>query len=250
MKRCLIGLIVIGLTLGIGFGAYADTVSGTNDAANTATTENPVQPSETPQYQGEISGLVGNQNQAEGSYRLNDQLNLESAFKDDSLKAGLHYQLSEAIGLKAGLRYDFPDGQSSAYEGFDFLVPFGTNLKLSGFVDQNYEGNDWTRYETAVRIEMFPKQYIFAGVRGDWGSGAPTYPYRPSKEAILFLKGDFGWTWGKVGLSLDPVLYVEGYWFHDYTLSYQINDRTSLLVNVDSRYDRELKYQAGVSLKF
>lgn len=248
MKRFLTGLIVIGLTLGIGFSVYADTVSA--DTANTVAPENPAQTAESPQYQGVISGLLGNQNSFTGSYGWNGQLDLETAFQDDRLKAGLHYQVSEAIGIKAGLRYDFPTGQSSAYEGFDFLIPFGTNLKLSGFVDQNYEGANWTRYETTVRIEAFPNQYIFAGVRGDWGNGAPIYDYRPTQEAILFLKGDFGWNWGKVGLDLDPVLYVEGFWFHDYTLSYHMNDRTSLLVNVDSRYDRTVKYQAGLSYKF
>lgn len=255
MKRSLFGLIFFGLTLVIGLSVhpntvYADTTAGSGDATSTTAQTASTPPAETPQYRGELSGLIGDENSATGSYKLNDQLNLDTAYKDDRLNAGLHYQVSEVVGLKAGLRYDFPTGQSSPYEGFDFLIPFGTNLKLSGFVDQNYEGENWTRYESAVRIEMFPNQFLYAGVRGDWGSGAPTYDYRPTQEAILFLKGDFGWTWGKVGLKLDPVLYVEGYWFHDYTLSYQMNDRTSLLLNVDSRYDRVVKYQAGLNWKF
>ena len=90
MKRFLIGLIVIGLTLGIGFSVYADTVSETNDTANTVAPETPGQPAETPQYQGVISGLIGDQNSFTGNYGWNDQLDLETAFKDDRLKAGLH----------------------------------------------------------------------------------------------------------------------------------------------------------------
>jgi hypothetical protein len=210
-------------------------------------------------YKGEITGLFGNEGIGWGSYRFTDKLEFEGCYEDEKLNAGLHYSLNDRFGVKLGALYHINNsGDDSAvvpYGGFNWLLPVGNNTRFVGSYDYDYSGKDWQTYEGYIRIEMFPKQYVHAGVRGDAGEGAEEYDYNndgkaDNKEPIFFIRGDFGWQWKKVGLRLRPVLYVQGDYFHDYDLTYKINDRWNLMLNVNSLYDKDNKYRAGAQFKF
>jgi hypothetical protein len=150
-----------------------------------------------------------------------------------------------------GANYDTIDKETVPYGGFDYQTRFGdSSLNLYAAYNYNYQGKDWADYETSIRIQMYERFFIYAGVRGDVGEGAPTYDYNTDKEPELFLRGDLNWNWGKFEFNMRPMIYVTAQWFHDYTIKYPINDRTTLMVNMNSLYDNQMKYRAGVQFKF
>lgn len=205
-------------------------------------------------YQGEVTALVGNDHSSIGwmKYHLTDQLDFTALYDDEyeAFKAGVEYDFTDRFGVMAGIRYDFNDKNTIGYGGFDFVIPFASNLELSGYYDYNYAGENWSRYETAIRIEMYKGNYLYAGVRGNRGSGAPIYDYNKDNEALLFMRGDFSWQFGKFGLHLKPLLYIQGEYFHNYDLKYTINDHTNFILNINSLEDQELNYRAGIEFKF
>jgi hypothetical protein len=206
-----------------------------------------------PDYHGTFDLTLGNESALGVNYRLGDKLMIFGAYQtgnqpDPVIKAGLHYQLFDSFGLGVGVRYDPATQDSVPYHGFEFIFPFGVNLALTGSYDANGNGADWTRYEAAMRIQMYESVYLFAGVRGDTGA----VPYLPveDQQPTLFLKVDGNWQWGKYGLSLQPYLYVQGILLHDYTFKYQFSDRVGLVVNYKDTFDRLPHYQVGIQWKF
>jgi hypothetical protein len=202
-------------------------------------------------FKGDITGYLGNGSGLVGDYQLNDNFTLSGTYRMDLdlLRAGLEYQPSDRIGFKAGLNYDTKQSESFNYYGIHFSLPFGDNLKIHGFYDRNYLNVDWANYEVALRIQMYENHFLDAGVRGDMGSGA-IFRNNDSKEALLFLRGDFNWQMKKFNLQLRPVLYVTGYLLNDYTLTYNLNDHTDVVVKLNDVYEAETKYQVGLKLKF
>jgi hypothetical protein len=213
-------------------------------------------------YKGEITGLFGNEGIGWVNYRFTDKLELNSLYKDEKLSAGIHYKLNDRFGVKLGALYNTDDseitGDDSAvtpYGGFDWLLPVGNNTRFMGSYDYDYSGKDWQTYEGYILIEMFPKQYVHAGVRGDVGEGAEEFNYDndsdpDNKEPLFFIRSDFSWQWNKVGLKVRPLLYVQGDYFHDYDLTYKVNDRCNLMFNFNSKYDKDNKYRVGAQFKF
>lgn len=203
-------------------------------------------------YRGSVTALAGEDPDSVvwGSYQLTDHLQFTGDYEDQVFRGGLDYDFSERFGIKAGVRYDHDTESTANYGGVDFSIPFGTNLELNGFYDLNYEGDHWSRYETVVRIELYKNHFLNAGVMGNNGSGVEIYDYNPDNEAMLFLRGDFNWQFGKFGVHLQPVLLVEGELFHNYDLTYAINEQTRLVLNIDSRYDKDSRYRAGIEFKF
>jgi len=201
-------------------------------------------------YKGSITALVGNESLLEGSYRLSDRMSLVGDYEDHIFRAGVDYDWSDKFGVKLGVRYDDGDGSAVAYGGFDFEVPFGTNLELSGFYNYNYEAEKAGDYEAYIKIEMYKNQFLNAGVMGYAGSGAPIYDYNPKNEALLFVRGDFSWQFNKFGIALRPVLLIEGEFFHDYDFTYQASERLQWVLNINDLDDQELRYRVGVSYQF
>jgi outer membrane receptor for ferric coprogen and ferric-rhodotorulic acid len=210
---------------------------------------------------GSVTVLAGNGSAAWFNYHLTDKLDLtgnyvnEDVYKVNNqlIRAGLDYDLSDRLGVKAGVLYDSKAESTVGYGGFDFSLPFGTNLHLNGFYDYNYQGENWGSYETVIRIEMYKNHYLDAGVMGNTGSGAQIYDYNDDKEAMLFMRGDFNWKFGKTqkfGIELRPVVMVKGDCFSDFDFSYQFNERTKLILNMNSLWDKDLKYRIGFEHKF
>ena len=201
---------------------------------------------------GELTLLGGTKNGSMGQlkYQLTEKIELNALYEDqyEALKLGIDYHFTDHFGVKLGVRAD--DNDTVGYAGLNYSIPFGTNLQLSGFYIYNDMGDKWGRYESAVRIEMYPQNYLYAGIRGDSGSGVKPYDYNTDNEALLFMRGDFKWQFGKFDLNLRPLLYVQGDYFHDYDLKYSLNDRTKLVLNINSLYDQETRYRAGIEFKF
>jgi len=200
----------------------------------------------------ELALLSGTKESSTGwyKYQFNQSWSFATIYEDENLKTGLNYAFSDRFQFKFGVNHDFDEAKNFGYGGIGFTLPFGNNLKFTGFYDYNYRDEEWNRYETAIRIEAFPGQYLFAGVRGETGSGAPEYDYNTEKEALLFMRGDFSWQIKKFSINIRPLLHIKGEYFHDYDFKYQINDRASLVLNMNSLYDQEIKYRFGAEFKF
>jgi opacity protein-like surface antigen len=200
---------------------------------------------------GEITGYLGNGSGLEGNYQLNDNFNLLGLYDQSStrLTAGIEYQPSDRIGFKAGLNYDLEQKVSNDFYGISFSFPFGDNLKINGFCDRNYLGQNWTNYEAALRIQMYENHFLDAGVRGDIGEGA-LYRNNPSKETLLFIRGDFNWQLKKFSIQIRPVLYITGYLMNDYTLAYNLNDHTAIVANMTDINVPYTIYQVGLKYQF
>jgi hypothetical protein len=207
---------------------------------------------------GTVTGLVGNASTAWYNYHYTDKIDLTGSYVNESdndndyelIRAGIDYDLSDRYGVKAGILYDLDEESVNGYGGFDFSVPFGSNLHLNGFYDYNYKGEKWGRYEAVVQIEMYPGHYLNAGVMGNTGSGAEIYDYNEDNEAMLFMRGDFNWKVKKFGIELKPVVMVKGEFFHDYNVTYDYNERTKIVLNMNSLWDKEFKYRIGLEYKF
>jgi hypothetical protein len=199
---------------------------------------------------GSVTALFGAKGSGMVNYHLGDKLDLSGGYEDYQYKAGFYYRPWEPIGFKAGVRTGEKERETAAYGGFDFLIPFGTNLKLAGFYDTGYKGPDWNRYEAAVRIQMYERVFLYAGIRGENGSGAPVYEYNDDGEALLFLRGDIGWKWNKLELRLQPTMHIQGDYFHNYELKYHFNDQTAALLNVNSEFDETVRVRMGFEHKF
>ncbi len=198
----------------------------------------------------EVKALIGADGFGTLKMPLSDNLNVDLKYSDDALKTGLYYHLSDKIGIKAGARYDVDAEKTNAYGGLDFSIPFGDNLRIAGFYDSGFEGKNWNRYEAAVRIQMYDKHFLYAGVRGENGTDAPDYDYNEDHQPLLFLRGDFTWQWKQWEVSLRPILHIQGDFFHDYDLKYKLNEDTKLVFNVNSQYEQMAKYRVGFERKF
>jgi len=204
---------------------------------------------------GNVMLLGGNESALEINCRLFGNLSFTTDFEDytsDILHVGLKYRLGSWLTVKTGAAYDFalePEKREVIpYGGIDFAIPFGeSSLKVVGYYDTNYMGKDWARYQAALQIQMYPEQYLYAGVMGDYGAGAPNID---NQQARLYIGGDFGWRWDKVGLKLQPILFVTGELLHDYSLTYSINKQTDLVLNLNTLYNKDFHYRAGVNFKF
>ncbi len=185
-----------------------------------------------------------------GNYILSKQFDLAGEYKDNALKAGIAYHWSDAFKITAGVRYEPNQQATVAFERFDFMLPFGDNLKFDGYYVNNYDGFDWSQYETAFRIEVFDKQYIRAGVRGDFGDGAPRYSYNPDLEPFFFLKGNFYWKTGKFDFALQPYLLIRGVWFDDYTVKYYFNQNIALALNYRTDFNQMSYLLGGIQWRF
>ncbi len=203
-----------------------------------------------PVPQSSVSGLFGVDGYGNLDLNVGQNLNWDTNYQYDAVTTGLKYRIADKFGLKAGVRYDTDTKDYNGYGGIDFFIPFGTNLRLAGFYDAGYRGKDWTRYEAAVRIQMYPRVFLYAGVRGENGSDIIKYDYNEDNQPLLFLRGDMDWQWGKWELHLQPMLHIEGEFFHDYDLKYHVSDNTSLVFNINSQYDEDAKYRLGFEHKF
>ena len=227
MKRFLIGFMTLLFLFGIAVSVQAADVA----------------------YNGALTGVLGTESGITANYQLPGNFGLNGDFKDNILKAGVTYRLSDIFGVKTGVRYDVTQKTPNMYGGLNFMVPFGT-IKFCGSYDQNVNGIDWASYETSFRIQMYENLFIYAGIRGDGGAGAPVYEYNPSGDPLLFIKVDFNYQWPKIELNLQPLLYVQGKLLNNHSLKYNFNDRTALFVNINDLYDAQLKYGLGMQWKF
>jgi hypothetical protein len=246
LKRIIISLFVIMLLL------FGITLSVSAEAA-----EN---------YRGDITVLAGNNSLVKSSYQLTNRLTWNtdlgqfSDFMNDHYFPGqenyfartdLHYQVSDWLGIKIGGRYDSANKDTIPYGGFDFSLPFGSNnLRFGGYYNHGYEGKDWNDYEVAWRIEMYPHQYIYTGVRGDSGDGFKKYDYNEDNDPLFFMRGDFGWQWGRFNLKFRPLLYATGHILTDTEFRYKLNNRTDIVLNANDYYDQDFKYRLGFEHKF
>jgi len=191
-------------------------------------------------------------------FHLANGFSITGVYEDELAKLGLRYDPSERFGIKAGQVYDPDTEETFTYGGINFIIPFGNSLNIAGFYDINYKYKDWDRYEAALKIQMAKNHYIYAGIRGDAGV-VPELKYNEDnlEEPHMFLRGDFNWSWKKFSISLDPLLYVKGYYYHDYTFKYHINEKANVVLNV-SNYDdnpnnpgdSEINYRGGFEFKF
>lgn len=237
MRKIACVLVTLCLLVGIGFAAHAEGEKPQNEVI-----------------------LLGNEEGfGSAKFYLTDKFSITGVYEDELLKAGLRYDLSERFGIKVGEVYNHDIEDTFTYGGFDFMVPFGNNLNVYGMYDANYMGEDWNRYEAALKIQMFNNHNIYAGVRGDTGDGVPEMKYNEEhlEGPHLFLRGDFSWYWKKVTLSLNPLLYVKGYYYHDYTFKYHLKENANIVLNVNNfdynsnnSNDGKLKYRAGFEFKF
>lgn len=230
MKQGIIGVLLVGLIFSISGGVAASDL----------------------QTKGSVTGLAGDSWLVEGDYQFSDGLKLTGDYDEaaERFRSGIEYDLSDRWGVKAGARYDSDLEDWGFYGGIDFVIPFGNNLGLTGFYDSNYEGEDWDRYEAAVRIEMYPGHFIYAGVMGNTGDGVPIYDYNLDNEGMLFIRGDFDWSFGRWGIEIEPVLLVVGEFFHDYSFTYQCTDQLDLVLNVESLHDNETEFRLGARYQF
>jgi hypothetical protein len=217
-----------------------------------------------PETKVDAAFLFGNENAGWINYQASNNFQVfVQSDEDDSARLGLGYRLGKYFGVKAGLSYngdpEFEAEKTNPFGEFNWDMPVGhNNTRFIGKYDFDYYGEKWQTYEAAVRVEIFPKQYVYSGIRGDRGDWAAHYDLNhdddevkaDNKEALIFIKGDFGWQWKKFGLKLRPLLYIQGIWLHDYDLTYQINQKTNLIFNMNSLYDKKEKYRLGVQFKF
>jgi hypothetical protein len=205
-------------------------------------------------YRTELGLMGGNDGRAWAGLWLGKSLQFNFLYEDEVYRSGFLWQPSANFGLKLGSRYDPDAEEADSYAGIDFKIPFGNNLQFAGWFDYNYTGPEWSRYEAAVRIEMFKNKFIHAGVRGDSGDGFVPYDFNLENDPAIFLKGELGWSLkeGKFDIQLRPMLYIKGTYFHDYDFAYNFgkNRKTSLLIKIDSLYDTELHYSAGLRWRF
>jgi hypothetical protein len=191
-------------------------------------------------------------------FYLSNSVSVTGVYEDELVKLGLRYDPSERFGIKAGQVYNPDNEETFTYGGFNFVVPFGNSLNIAGFYDTNYKAEDWDRYEVALKIQMAKNHFIYAGMRGD-GGDVPELKYNKDniEEPHLFLRGDFNWYLKKFSISLNPLLYVKGYYYHDYTFKYHINEKANVVLNVNNYDDNpndpgvsEIKYRGGFEFKF
>lgn len=239
-------ILLSGVTLSVQAAETAETTSSPTTTATAESTSNP------PADHGELTLLGGTAFNSQGNVRLSKHFDGIEIYKDNALKLGLLYRASDSFSVNAGVRYDFEDKASIPFGRVDAIIPFGDNLKIAVFGDQNYEGDQWTRYEAAVRIEVYNNLFIYSGVRGEFGYGVPTYSYNLNNEPYLFLRGDFNWKAGKFEFGLQPYLYIcgEGIWFHNYTIKYHASNNVALVVNMNTLFDQSPKLLAGIQWKF
>ena len=205
-----------------------------------------------PSYRGELTGMGGTKSMGQLDYQLGEHFSV-AAFSENGLSnLGLGFQPFNWLAIKGGYTYDSAIQESFPFGELKFDLPFGTNnLRLSGSYDYDYYGKDWSTYEAALRIQMYQHIFLYAGVRGDAGDLAPSYSYNQDREAMLFLRGQLGWTFGKWELDLEPLLYLNGTLLHDYTVKYHLNDRVNLMVNGNTLYEnQDFYYRAGFQIKF
>lgn len=183
---------------------------------------------------------------------LTDKVSVTGVYEDELFKAGLRYDPSERFGIKAGEVYNHDTEDTFTYGGFDFIIPFGDSLNITGFYDTNYKAKDWDRYEAALKIQMFKTHFIYAGIRGDAGDSVPEMEYNEDniEEPHLFIRGDFNWDWKKVSINLQPLLYVKGAYYADYTFKYHLKENASVVLNINDQYDSGFKYRGGLEFKF
>ncbi len=207
----------------------------------------------------EVVLLASDEGFGSGKFYLTDKFSITGVYEDELLKAGVRYQPSDRFGIKFGQVYNHDTEDNFTYGGFDFVIPFGNNLNIYGMYDSNYKGEDWDSYETAIKIQMFPNHFIYAGVRGDTGDSVPDMKYNEEHREgpHLFLRGDFSWYWKKASLSLNPLLYVKGYYYHDYTFKYHLKENASFVLNmnnfdynINNSNKSDIKYLAGLEFKF
>lgn len=209
-----------------------------------------------PAYKGEVAGLVGNESTAWFNYQVSKNIATTLFYDDEMLRVGARYQFGDRLGIKAGMTYDSEPAadvsETNPYGGINWNMPLGSNTRLIGYYDYDYRGKDWQTYEAALRIEMFKNQFVQVGVRGDAGDGVVITDFDgvDNKEAMFFLRGDFGWEWRKMTFKIRPLLYVQGTYLHDYDVMYKLNERCNIMLNINSLYDKDLKYRAGVQFKF
>lgn len=192
-------------------------------------------------------------------FNLTDKVGITGVYEDELVKLGMRFDQSERFGIKAGQVYNHDTEESFTYGGFNFVMPFGNSLNIAGFYDTNYKAEDWDRYEAALKIQMAKNHFIYAGIRGDAGDNVPELKYNKDniEEPHLFLRGDFNWYWKKVSISLNPLLYVKGFYYHDYTFKYHINEMANVVLNVNNYDDNinnpgdsEINYRGGFEFKF
>ncbi len=211
--------------------------------------------------QNELTLLANDGGFGSGKFYFTDKFSITGVYEDELLKAGFDYDFSERFGIKLGQVYNHDTEDSFTYGGFDFILPFGNNLNIYGAYDANYRGEDWNEYEVALQIQMFKNHYIYAGVSGDNGDGVPRSQMKYNEERHegphMFLRGDFSWYWKKASISLNPLLYVKGYFYHDYTFRYHLKENANLVLNVNNLdYNKnssdptDIKYLAGLEFKF
>lgn len=183
---------------------------------------------------------------------LTNNVSVTGVYEDELAKLGLRYDPSDRFGIKAGQVYDPDTEETFTYGGFNFVMPFGNTLNIAGFYDVNYKAEDWDRYEVALKIQMAKNHFLYAGVRGDEGDNVPELKYNVDniEEPHLFLRADFNWYWKKFSISLDPLLYIKGYYYHDYTFKYHINEKANIVLNVNNFDDSEMNYRGGFEFKF
>lgn len=209
------------------------------------------------QTKGEFTVLGGSPGFVGLNYDFSQKWSFSGQYEEGILHSGIIYQPSDRFGLQLGLRYDIDAKESIGYGRLDYSIPFGSNLRFHGYVDTNYEGKDWTTYETAIRIELYPDQYLHVGFRGDTGDGFQGWDYNIDddgnldKDPMIFLKGDFHWLLKKrLDINLRPLLYVKGTYLHDYDIKYLFNERMALMLNINSLYDNDYHYRLGFQIKF
>lgn len=236
MKKVICLLLTIGLLAGSAFVAFAA--------------------EDKPQNEVMLLGNDGGYGWAQ--FHLSNSVSVTGVYEDELVKLGLRYDPSERFGIKAGQVYNPDNEETFTYGGLNFVMPFGNSLNIAGFYDTNYKAEDWDRYEAALKIQMAKNHFIYAGIRGDSGN-VPELKYNKDnlEEPHLFLRGEFNWYLKKVSISLNPLLYIKGYYYHDYTFKYHINETASIVLNVNNYDDNpnnpgesEIYYRGGFEFKF
>jgi len=208
----------------------------------------------------EVTLLANEGGFGSAKFYLTDKFSATGVYENQLFKAGLRYDFSERFGVKAGQVYDENSEDTFTYGGINFMAPFGKNLNIYGSYDTNYRGEDWDNYEVALKIQMFKNHFIYAGISGDTGAGVfeeMKYNQERREGPHMFLRGDFSWYWNKASLSLNPLLYVKGYFYHDYTFKYHLKENASIVLNMNNldynKYSSDpgdIKYLAGLEFKF
>ena len=237
MKKIICALVTFCLLVGTSLAVYAERAKPLN----------------------EVTLLANDGGFGSGKFYFTDKFSATGVYENELFKAGLRYDLSERFGIKAGQVYDENTEDTFTYGGINFKLPFGKNLNIYGSYDTNYRGEDWDNYEAALEIQMFKNHFIYAGISGDTGDGVPKMKYNEERREgpHMFLRGDFSWYWKKVSVNLTPLLFVKGYFYHDYTFKYHLKENAGIVLNVNN-YDYnkyssdpgDIKYLAGLEFKF